>query len=258
LGADGIIQPVLAKYPAFVVKRADHDPRPGLIDSQMITDLLNAELVIADLSFQNPNVFYEIGIRHMAQKPIIHLQLEQERVPFDVSLYRAVKYSRTKYQDVEKAKIELTRVVDAVLTDGYQVENPVTNARGHEQLKTDATPEMRLVMSQLEGLTSQVNDLTAIVLNSLGAQQGPVPFDLSIPIAGGGLGGLVSVPHHGVATGLAPSASQRLAAALLTRQGMVLPPREGAGLGSLGMPPPFLGKENVATSEDQNREKVKK
>ena len=62
--------PVMAEFPNYQVKRADHDPRPGLIDSQLINDLLNAELVIADLSFVNPNVFYEIGIRHMAQKPI--------------------------------------------------------------------------------------------------------------------------------------------------------------------------------------------
>ena len=46
----GIIRPVLDRHPEFDVKRADHDPRPGLIDVQLITDLLDAELVIADLS----------------------------------------------------------------------------------------------------------------------------------------------------------------------------------------------------------------
>jgi hypothetical protein len=85
---EGIIEPVMAEFPGFTVKRADQDPRPGLIDAQMIDDLLNAELVIADLSFLNPNAFYEIGIRHMAQKPIIHMQLATEKPPFDVSLYR--------------------------------------------------------------------------------------------------------------------------------------------------------------------------
>jgi hypothetical protein len=87
---EGIIEPVMKHFPEFTVKRADEDPRPGLIDSQLIGDLLNADLVIADLSFLNPNVFYEIGIRHMAQKPIIHMQLTTEKPPFDVSLYRAI------------------------------------------------------------------------------------------------------------------------------------------------------------------------
>jgi hypothetical protein len=43
-------KPVLANFPEFDVKRADHDARPGLIDVQMINALLNAELDIADLS----------------------------------------------------------------------------------------------------------------------------------------------------------------------------------------------------------------
>jgi hypothetical protein len=91
---EGIILPAMADFPEFHVKRPDHDSRPGLIDSQMINDLLNADLVIADLSLLNPNAFYEIGIRHMAQKPIIHMQLATEKPPFDVSLYRAIKFSR--------------------------------------------------------------------------------------------------------------------------------------------------------------------
>jgi len=95
---DGIIRPVMADFPAFVVKRADNDARPGLIDTQMIDALLNADLAIADLSLLNPNVFYEIGIRHMAQKPIIHMQLATEDPPFDVSLYRAIKFSRVKHR----------------------------------------------------------------------------------------------------------------------------------------------------------------
>jgi hypothetical protein len=71
----GIIQPVLARYPEFQVKRADQDARPGLIDVHMINDILDAELVIADLSYLNPNTFYEIGIRHMTEKPIIRCKL---------------------------------------------------------------------------------------------------------------------------------------------------------------------------------------
>jgi hypothetical protein len=45
----GIIMPVMSTFSNLQVKRADHDTRPGLIDVQMINDLLNAELVIADL-----------------------------------------------------------------------------------------------------------------------------------------------------------------------------------------------------------------
>ena len=89
-----------------------------------LNDLLNAELVIADLSFLNPNAFYEIGIRHMAQKPIIHMQLATQEPPFDLSLYRAIKFSLTKHRDLGVAAAELKRDnIQYILADSPYVEN---------------------------------------------------------------------------------------------------------------------------------------
>jgi len=173
---EGIIKPVLANFPDFHVKRADQDTRPGLIDVHMINDLLDAELVVADLSFHNPNAFYEIGIRHMTQKPIIHMQLVTENPPFDVNLYREIKFSRTRHSDVERAKEELKLAVDAVLADGYQVTNPVTNARGHLNLEQNATPEMRVLMNEIEGIRSRL-DTMQTHLNILMLPPAPPPLD---------------------------------------------------------------------------------
>lgn len=53
------------------VVRADHIDNPGLITAQVIQHLLRARLVIADLSFHNPNVFYELAIRHATGKPTV-------------------------------------------------------------------------------------------------------------------------------------------------------------------------------------------
>jgi hypothetical protein len=152
---EGIIEPVLSHFPEFTVKRADQDPRPGLIDSQMINDLLTADLVIADLTFQNPNAFYEIGIRHMAQKPIIHMQLANEKTPFDVSLYRAIKFSRARYKDLDTARLDLKAAIEAVLAEGYQVENPVTNARGYVKLQEHATSTQRLLVEQIQSVSGR-------------------------------------------------------------------------------------------------------
>lgn len=162
---NGIIKPVMANFPDFHVKRADEDPRPGLIDAQMINDLLTANLVIADLSFLNPNAFYEIGIRHMAQKPIVHMQRDGEDIPFDLSLYRAVKFSLAQYQQQEEAKASLRKAVEAVLEEGYQVENPVTNTRGKIQLLEHATPELKVLTDEVEALRGRLDsiELTAMI-----------------------------------------------------------------------------------------------
>ncbi len=117
-----------------------------------LNDLLNAELVIADLSFLNPNAFYEIGIRHMAQKPIIHMQLATQEPPFDLSLYRAIKFSLTKHRDLGVAAAELKRAIESVLAPDYEVENPVTNARGRIKLIENATSEQKVLFAELRSI----------------------------------------------------------------------------------------------------------
>jgi hypothetical protein len=154
-----IIQPVVTQFADFAVVRADQIAPPGMIDAQIIQQLLEAELVIADLSKENPNAFYEIGIRHMAQKPIIHMQLSDEKTPFDVSLYRTLKFSRARPSDLRKARGELKRAVEAVLSEGYKVDNPVTRARGQIKIEQEATPGERVVLEQIRSIQKRVEAL---------------------------------------------------------------------------------------------------
>jgi hypothetical protein len=65
----GIIQPILKDKLKFQVQRAAEIARPGMIDSQVINTVIDADLVIADLSENNPNSFYELAIRHMEAGP---------------------------------------------------------------------------------------------------------------------------------------------------------------------------------------------
>jgi hypothetical protein len=77
-----IIKPAFASIrKSFHVVRADHISTPGMIDSQIITHLIEARLVIADLTTRNPNAFYELGVRHMVQKPVIHIYKRGEKIP---------------------------------------------------------------------------------------------------------------------------------------------------------------------------------
>jgi hypothetical protein len=154
-----IIEPVMADFPEFKVQRADKLPQPGLIDAQVIDRLLGADLVIADLTKLNPNAFYEIGIRHMVQKPIIHMQLADEKPPFDVSLYRAIKFSLRRPIDLKDARSGLREQVTAVLAENYVVENPVTNARGRLNLDQHATPAQQVLMEQMRGIQERLSAL---------------------------------------------------------------------------------------------------
>lgn len=140
-----IVEHVMAEFPDFAVERADKLPAPGMIDRQVIDRLLSAELVIADLSLLNPNAFYEIGIRHMTQKPIIHMHQASEKIPFDVRSYRSIKFARRTPADLRKARADLKSGVEAVLAQGYQVQNPVTDANERKGQEVSAAEAVTLI-----------------------------------------------------------------------------------------------------------------
>ena len=80
--------------------------------TQEIFDVLNEyELVIADLTGHNPNVFFEIGYRTKSQKPIIYLNSKNEIIPFDMSTIRTFEYDLTDLDMVIATKDRLEQVI---------------------------------------------------------------------------------------------------------------------------------------------------
>jgi hypothetical protein len=155
-----IIIPVFNEFfPDFAVVRSDTITAPGMIDAQMIGHLLDAELVIADMTERNPNAFYEMGIRHMAAKPIVHMFDKSTIIPFDVAPHRAIPFAIEHVEDIEKAKVDLKAAVSEAIDPDFVVDNPVTRARGRQNIAKSATPEMQFVMDEVDALKSQVNAL---------------------------------------------------------------------------------------------------
>ena len=67
-----IINPICEKY-GYSVIRADKMANSGLITKAIIEQIISSDLVIADLTGSNPNVFYELAIRHSYRKPAIQI-----------------------------------------------------------------------------------------------------------------------------------------------------------------------------------------
>ena len=93
---DFIIKNALLKAnPNLNVIRADEELNPGSISNDIFTKLMHAEFVVADITSPNPNVFYELGIRH-AIKPGTILIREKVNfsIPFDISHLRYIEYTQ--------------------------------------------------------------------------------------------------------------------------------------------------------------------
>src|ERR1043166_2493731 len=86
------IKPAL-EAAGFDVFRADEEMRAGDIRSDMFQELLLADLVVADLSIDNPNVWYELGVRHaLRRRGVIQIKCQRQHMPFDVYTDRTLTY----------------------------------------------------------------------------------------------------------------------------------------------------------------------
>jgi hypothetical protein len=84
-----LVEPAISELGLAVI-RADGIDKPGIITTQVIEHIAKARLVVADLSFHNPNVFYELALRHATGKPTIHLVRLQDSIPFDIGEFRTI------------------------------------------------------------------------------------------------------------------------------------------------------------------------
>src|ERR1700728_1781436 len=71
--------------------RADLDITAGPIAPKMLSELLTARIVIADLTGRNPNVFYELGITHSFARPLISIADSIATLPFDAKDERVIE-----------------------------------------------------------------------------------------------------------------------------------------------------------------------
>ena len=95
--------------------RADEIPTPGSIIEQIKYYAAYSEVFIADITGKNPNVLYEIGIRHGAKGKAILLTQNINDIPFNLTTDRVIHYDPKSLRDSTKAKQELERVLDEVL-----------------------------------------------------------------------------------------------------------------------------------------------
>ncbi|MGE5641670.1 MAG: hypothetical protein ACM3Y8_01545 [Byssovorax cruenta] len=91
--------------------RADETEGSRIIHADMFKDLRDRPVVLVDLSLLNPNVFYELGIRHVMSPTGTVLMANEEtikKLPFDIALSRTISY---KYDGEHLDWDEVERVI---------------------------------------------------------------------------------------------------------------------------------------------------
>ncbi len=168
---EDIIEPVI--QPLFNEVVACHRiVELGDINDQVITRLLDCDLLICITGNPiNPNVMYELAIRHAARKPVIILYDADARLPFDIQGERAVEINDTIRGAIE-ARNDLAKLIEPAMSD-TEPSNPIYRAISYELIKKVPLPEKdQVILKSLE----DVNYMMRLINNKLIHNTYPDPF----------------------------------------------------------------------------------
>lgn len=169
--SDGVLKHIIVKacdqcgYEKPI--RADQIDEPGIITNQVIQHIINDELVIADLTGHNPNVFYELAVRHATQKPFVQLIRKGEKIPFDIGPMRTVFFDLHDPDSVEEAREEVIKQIKTIEEKSSPIDTPISAAIDLDRLQKSNLPMDEYFAKFIQGFAgvhSQIGELRVDVL----------------------------------------------------------------------------------------------
>ena len=160
--ADGLISSVLKPLlieMGFDVHVAHEISLTGSITRQVVEHVLTAELVIANLSELNPNVMYELAVRHCTGLPVVAIAELGTKLPFDISDERTVFYTNDM-RGVFELTPALRVAIEGAMTRS-DADNPVTRVRKNRVLleSLDQGDAKAILIERLDNIESLLADL---------------------------------------------------------------------------------------------------
>ncbi len=156
-----VIRPVLTKS-NYECEAAHEVSDTGSITRLVVKRILTDDLVVANLTGLNPNVMYELAIRHAARQPIITLAEKGTKLPFDIVDQRTIFYV-DDMAGSEKLKEDFA---DAISSAEKQedIDNPIVDAlrdfqieRALEESKDEPAVLSKYILEELRALRNAIN-----------------------------------------------------------------------------------------------------
>lgn len=205
---ESIIKPAVEEAGlGYSCKRSDDIMHPGSVIKDIVKALWDADVVIADLTGRNPNVFYELGVRHALKGRTILLTQSIEDVPFDVRSYRVIQYVSNSAAGFREVIIAIREHLRDLKGQPDLRESPVIDSLPQVVCSTPETRsdaredpaarDFRIVRAAIEGLERRFDAEVASRIDSLGGI-GELQRDTTREIAE-----LLSVVRPGVLSQLA-------------------------------------------------------
>src|SRR5688572_3508028 len=164
--SDQILRHILtpaAQACGYEAIRADKISEPGLITSQVLQHIVSDPLVIADLTGMNPNVFYELAIRHAIRKPLVQIISKGETIPFDLAGMRTIPVNHHDMDSVEEVKAEIQKQIKAV--EGklpHEIQSPISVSVELQALRQSDRAEERTLADLVAAFSEMHSNINAL------------------------------------------------------------------------------------------------
>jgi hypothetical protein len=108
---DEIIEEVVANRLKIRCLRSDKVQAPGWIHRDMLQHIVQADVTVVDISTLNPNVFYELGVRHALRRGVtVLIRKNGTQIPFNIRGLRIIEYD-LDIKSAHKAQDEIEKFI---------------------------------------------------------------------------------------------------------------------------------------------------
>lgn len=161
------IKPVLSGL-GLEVTVAHELVESGSITGQIITHLLEDDLVVANLTELNPNVMYELAVRHAVRKPVVVIAEQGTNLPFDVYAERTVFFTEDFF-GLEEFKPALRSAAEKAIAES-ESDNPIYRVAQFKIMKEASHGQALDVVTLLQQMSERIDEISVGVNRTRAAQ----------------------------------------------------------------------------------------
>jgi hypothetical protein len=168
---DDIIEPAIGDA-GLAAYRVDRDPGVTVPIDDIERGIHESAAVIADISLDNPNIWYEVGYARAADKPLVMIcSSRRDRFPFDIQHRSIIKYSTDSVSDFTKLRDEIAERLRAVVGKNQEVvDNEIRKSRLLE-LASNILRTPGYDISVLEEVLQSIRDESNVHSDAIGRRR---------------------------------------------------------------------------------------